>query len=387
MKVFSTKGKNLFFRFVSLTALIVSSNIYAKTINVQPNTIISQPTKYSNVTLDMTGGSFIIKNNAILTIENSVINGNLSKNNQVLITVDTGTLNLKNDQVNIKAVNLTQHPTTQSFQYVMQVALGTVNLDGNTFTIDKPFSAGLLITTASILTTGFNITHNTFQRFHGVLYLIGSDQAVISDNIFNKNSYGNLVTIGNNNQIIRNTIYFSGNDHLGNSMDIIDSNNVTIKDNRLFTPTCHGIYVMNSRNLLIDSNRITGGITYAMNILSYPETPEMDNYVKTLLAHYKVKNPVSTNITISNNYMGQNRFGIAASDVDGLVVTNNYFVQRFADKDARKFWTDNSILLTDVNNLSWTNNFYKEAFSQDNSGDNSKSMQLLSFPITGGVSL
>ena len=68
-------------------------------------------------------------------------------------------------------------------------------------------------------------------------------------------------------------------------------------------------------------------------------------------------------------------------------VTNNYFSQRFEDAASRKFWTDNTNLLINVTNLTWTHNFYKEAFTQEEGGDNSKSLNFIAFPQTGGISL
>ncbi|MDX1901433.1 MAG: right-handed parallel beta-helix repeat-containing protein [Gammaproteobacteria bacterium] len=338
----------------------------------------------------MTHGSFIITNKANLTVNNSIIKGTLSNDNRVLINIDDGSANLSNNNVNLHAVGIDPHPKTQSLDYFMTVALGSVNLDSNHFAIAEPMAAGFMITTSTIPTTKIKVTNNTFKGFHGVLYLINSDNAVVKDNTLDTNTYGNIVIVGNDGQVIHNTIYFSGNNHLGNSIDLINANNVIVSKNILLTPTCHGIYVINSHNLKINDNRISGGITYAMNIYSYPESDkkiEMDDYISQILTKLKSNSSLSSDVTISNNYMSQNRYGIAASDMSGLTITNNYFVQRFADNDARKFWTDNSILLANVKNLIWSNNFYKEAFTQQNGGDNTKSFKLLPFPVTGGVTL
>lgn len=384
---------NLLIGLIGILLLSVTKMAYAETIVIYPNTVVSFSKTYTNVTLDLSKGSFIIKNNAKLTIKNCNIIGTLSIDNPILFNVDTGTLDISNTQANITTLNLPEHPTTQSLQYVITMNQGKLYLNSNTFKIDKSFTAGFAITNANIPTTGFQITNNIFEKFHGVLYLLASDNALISDNMFGNNSYGHIVLISNNSSILRNTIAFSGNDHLGNSMDIIDSSSINIRDNLLLTPTCHGIYVLNSHNLLIDSNRIFGGITYAMNIYTYAETPSNENiktdndYIKVLLSTYKLKNTISNNITITNNFMSQNRYGIAASDVDGLVVSNNYFIQRFTDSDSRKFWTDNSNLLKNVTNLTWSNNLYKEAYTQAISGDNSQSNKFVVFPQTGGVVL
>ncbi len=395
MDQFRIKTHLLSYYFIGLLLLLVSHVSFAQPIVIPPNTVISHSKTYDNVTLDMTNGSFIIKNNATLTINNSIINGNLSKKNPILITVENGNLQVANSQAIIKAIDVTPHPLTQSLYYMIQVAMGGLTMTGNSFQIDQPFAAGLLITTSSIPTSGFKILNNKFERFHGVLYLISTDNALVSKNTFMKNTYGNMVIIGSNSQITQNTIYFSGNNRLGNSIDVIDSNNINVSQNLLFTPTCHGIYVFNSTNVVVDSNRVSGGITYAVNVFTHPETlagnqkltSDDSDYLKSIMGTYKMKNVTSANITITNNYMSQNRYGIAASDVSGLNISNNISIQRFVDNDARQFWTNNNILLQNVTGLTWSNNLYKEAFTQEEGGDNSKSLSFIAFPQTGGVSL
>lgn len=368
---------------------------YANTIIIHPNTVISFPKTYDGATLDMSNGSFIIKNHATLTIQNSSVYGTISESNPVLISVEDGNVNLNNNQVSITASGITQHPLTQSLQHVIQLALGNVNIAGNSFSIDQPFSAGFLITTSSIPTTGLQITNNTFSQFHGVLYLIASDNALVSDNIFKNNTYGNIVNIGNNSKIVHNTIAFSGNNRLGNSIDVIDSDNVLISKNILLTPTCHGVYVINSHHLTIDSNRIYGGITHAMTILTYPETSATLpgakgmhlEYLTNILAQHKMRNSLSSTITVSNNFMSQNRYGLAGMDIAGLTVQNNTFIQRFSDDASRKFWTNNNILLKNVTGLSWTNNLYKEAYSQTMGSHNPNTTIIVPFPASGGITL
>jgi parallel beta-helix repeat protein len=373
--------------YLGIILFLVSNVCLAQTIIIPPNTVISHSKSYNNVTLDLTNGSFIITNNATLTISNSIVNGNLSKNSPLLINVDKGNLSLSNNQFDIKSVDIAPHQTTQSLHYVIQIGMGGLNMTGNRFQIDEPFTAGLLITTSTLPTANINIVNNKFERFHGVLYLISTDNALISGNTFFKNSYGNLVVIGSNSKIIGNTIYFSGSNRLGNAIDVIDSNNILVSKNLILTPTCHGIYVFNSTDVVVDLNRISGGITYAMNILSNPETLTPSEYVKEIIRNHKMKNLISSNITITNNYMSQNRYGIAASDVNGLTVQNNIFIQRIEDNNARKFWTDNNVLLQNVTSLIWTNNLYKEAFTQAVGDNNSKSFSFVTFPQAGGVSL
>jgi len=372
---------------IGIIFLLLANTCFAENIIIAPNTVISHSRSYNNATLDMTNGSFIINNNATLTITNCIINGNISKKNPLLITVDKGKLNLSHNNFNIKSVGIDPHPTTQSLHYVIQLAHGGLNMDSNSFVVDHSFEVGLLITSADIQTTGINIVRNTFERFHGVIYLLGTDNALISDNILTKNTYGNIVIIGSNSKILGNTIYYSGNNRLGNSIDLIDSNNILVSKNLLLTPTCHGIYVFNSSNVVLDSNRVNGGITYAMSIITYPEKLKTDDEIMPLVLKHTFKNVISQNITITNNFMSQNRYGIAATDVNGLDVENNIFIQRFEDVDARKFWTNNNILLQNVSQLTWVNNMYKEAFTQEVNGDNTKTDILIPFPKTGGISL
>ncbi len=385
------KAASLYYA-IGLVLLLLTNTCLAETIKIFPNTVISFPKTYSNVTLDMSHGNFIVKGKASLTIKNCIVQGTLSKETPVLISVENGTLNIDSSQVSIQTVDLPQHPFTQSLQYVVQLGFGNVSFSNSNFKIDQTLTAGLLITTSTTPTTGLKFTNNTFEQFHGVLYLIASDNSLVSDNTFKRNSYGQIVIMGNNSNIIHNYIYFSGNYHLGNSIDILDSSNVSIRRNLLFTPTCHGIYVMNSHTVLIDGNRVSGGITYAVNVLSYPETAKGDDaYLTDLLHQYRATHnttqSISNNIIISNNVMSQNRYGIAVSDTDALQVRNNIFIQRFTDAESRKFWTNNAVLLQNVTNLAWTENLYKEAYTQEINGDNSQSGKFVVFPQTGGVVL
>jgi len=382
------KNIRLTYCYVACITLCLISNVcFAQAIIIPPNTVISHSKTYNNVTLDMTKGSFIIRDNATLTINNSIITGNISQTNPVLITVEKGALNLTNSQMNVKAVGINPHPDTQSEYHAIQVSYGAINMNGNNFQIDQPFTAGLLITDAMLPTSNFNITNNRFEGFHGLLYLVSTNNALVANNTLVKNTYGNIVIIGSNSKIINNTIYFSGNNRLGDSIDVIDSNNILVSKNILLTPSCHGVYVYNSSNVVLDQNRITGGITYGVNVLSFPEKASKFDSVSHLVSKHKMKHTASSNITISNNVMSQNRYGVAATDVNGLTVSGNIFIQRFEDHDTRQFWTNNNILILRTTNVTWSNNQYKEGYTQEMNGDNSKSSQIIPFPATGGVSL
>jgi len=381
-----------FYQKVILCFYLLSISIpsIAQTIVVQPNTIVSHSTTFNNVTLDMTHGSFIIRSDATLTINNSIINGTLSNTNPILIEVNNGNVVLNNNHVNIQAGSITPHPFTQSNDYFIKIAsAGHISLTSNILDIDTPFTAGLLITTSTIPTNNFSILNNTINHFHGALYLVNSDNSTISGNTLFENTYGNLVIIqGQNSTITGNSIMFSGSNMLGNSIDIIDADTINISNNIISTPTCHGIYIINSNDVVMNMNRIMGGITYAFTVLTNREiSTQKDAYAISLLKNAGFKHMTSSNISITNNYMGQNRYGIAAADTNTLIVQNNIFIQRFTDDVARQFWTNNANILRNISGLVWTNNLYKEAFTQDINGDNSQSLTIVNFPETGGVSL
>jgi len=378
---------SLFHYLVILISLFFANAVFAQTIKILPNTVIAYPRNYDNVTLDLSSGSFIIKDNATLTITNSQVLGTLTRKIPNLFVVENGKLVMDKNVVSIKSSGIAEHPQTQSLENVIQLTFGNVSLTNNSFKIDNYYTAGFLITTAIAPSTGLNFVNNKFEGFHGVLYLIASDHSLIKNNTFIRNSYGHIVIIGNHSTIENNTIMFSGNYRLGNSIDIIDADNVNIINNRIFTPTCHGIYILNSHNVLVEGNSVFGGITYAMNVYSNPETlAKDDQYLLAFVPHKKMRHMISSNIKIKNNFMSQNRFGVAASDTDKLIVENNTFIHRFKDNDSRKFWTDNQILLQNIKSLTWSNNRYKEAYSQEMSGDDSNSMTLVAFPKKGDVS-
>lgn len=374
--------------FITLTLWVISSACFAETVVILPNTVISVDKNYHHVTLDLTHGNFLVKNGATLSINDCTINGTLSKNNPILFDVsEHSKLDMMRNMVNVHSEGVLPHPMTQSIYYVMQIAAGVVDLRNNNFTMEDPFTSGLLITLWPYGTSNFVILGNRIENFHGALYLINTGNSKVEDNVFVKNSYGNIVNMGNKNSIVHNTIYFSGNNRLGNAIDVLNSQEVQVARNLILNPTCHAIYVLSSSNITIDDNRVQGGITYGVNVLSFPEASDKFAYLGNVIPTLKNLNALSHSITIKDNYFLQNRYGVAASDTVGLTVDGNYFVQRFESNDTRKFWTNNNILLKNITDLVWTNNLYKEAFTQEISGDNSKSFSLIPFPVTGGVTL
>jgi parallel beta-helix repeat protein len=190
--------------------------------------------------------------------------------------------------------------------------------------------------------------------------------------------------VGDNNTINDNEILLSGRDELGNAIDILGSDHCKITNNNIVTATCRGIFIVSSSNCFVDNNIITGGITWGIRILSSTQPLDGDDYAIYLCHKRNIALADTHDITISNNIMTQNRYGLSAINVDKLTVDGNYFSQRFEDAAQRLFWTDNAILLDNVTDLVWTNNFYKEAFTQVNGGDNSHT-QIVVFPSTGGV--
>jgi hypothetical protein len=375
------------FRWVGLLLFLSSCSVYAEVI--AHNTIISTPTTFSNTTLDMSHGNFIVKNGASLTIENSTINGTVSPDNPTLISVELGSIKLINNQVAITSVGIEPDPKLEADYYAIKVGRASGQISANSFIVDKQFTVGFFTTSSILPARNFTISGNSFQNFHGVLYLLNSSNTIIDNNVLRLNSSGNIVVVGNKSKITNNYIYFSGLNQLGDGIDLIGAEEVTVAKNNLFTPTSVGIAIVLSRNILLDSNIITGGITYGINIYTNSDMADSNKFAGRILARLNKKlilQSTNESITIRNNALGQNRYGIAATDVSNLVVVNNYFTQRFDDAASRKFWTDNNILLKNVIGLVWQDNLYKEAFTQVNGGDNSMT-QIVPFPASGGVVL
>lgn len=381
---------NIFHYCIGLVMVLLSHYSFAATIVIAPNTVISANTTYSNDTLDMSNGSFIINNNASLTIENCAINGTVSPANPFLINVSNGALVLNNNMIQVTASGITPAPQQQSLYQVLRVDQGTVNMAGNTASVDMAFTVGFLLTNQTIMTDGFNIINNTFKNFHGGLYLINSNHAEIDDNHFVSVSYANIFNIGNMSNIKRNQFLLPGNFVSGDTIDILSSDGIVISDNTFESGSCVEIAAGDSQNILIDGNKMMDGLTYAIAIGTeegMKDVKTKKSFLSQMRHKYKSNLLALSNITITNNYISQNRYGLTAAGVDHFIVQNNLFIQRFMDDKTRKFWTDNAILLSGITNLTWTNNFYKEAYSQINGDDNTKSKQVVPFPQTGGVTL
>jgi hypothetical protein len=386
------KNANLICIYLLIWLAFTSSNSMAKTIKLTGQTIIDKTTEYKNINFDLSRGFFIITNNATLTIENSTINGSISPVNSSLIKLSSGHLVLKNNIINVDTINLPPTPGQPSKYNVINIVNGDVKIIGNNFSIKKQHMASLLVTN-QYPTTGFSILNNKIHNFNGGFFLSYSNNAIVAGNEFSNVSTTNIFTLhGKDNLFKNNVMLFSGDGYPGNGIDVIDSDHITLSHNYIASGSCYSLFILRSQNIVIDDNSIVSGITHAIYIA--PTIGLNDGFQRQLLPFInqasdnndKYKN---RNITIKNNYFAQNRFGIAATNVDGLRVENNIFIQRFSDKKSRLFWTNNDNLLLDNINLIWSNNVYKEAFSQTIPGDNNEQMtlQFHSFPSRGGVYL
>jgi len=266
---------------------------------------------------------------------------------------------------------------------------GTVDILNNTFAVDTPYTVGLFVT-ESYRTSHFNISDNRIFNFHGGIFLRNSDHALIANNRFSHVSISNIYTIGSYHSLFdRNVILFPGNNNLGDGIDIIDSDNITLSGNYIASGSCYSVMILRGKDIMIAHNRIIGGITYAISIKSsIGINSHHDKHLVRLLANNKEKtNVYNQDITVINNYLAQNRYGLSAINVKGLKVQDNVFIQYFDNNISRKFWTNNDILLQEVSDITWNNNLYKEAFTQKSSGNNDQASRFVIFPLHGGVSL
>jgi hypothetical protein len=376
-------------KFLIVMLILITCHVaFAKTIVINGKTLIDKPTVYKDVVLDLSNGFFQITNNALLQIENCIINGTISPKNSNLINLLIGSLVLKNNTVNISSVNIPKNPTNPSIFDVIIVSQGKVTIVGNRFDIDTPYTVGLFVTTGSY-TTDFNISRNDIRNFHGGIFLKNSHGAYVADNTFSNVSISNIFIMeGNNGLFEKNDMFFPGNNNVGDGIDIIDSENITLNQNYISSGSCYSIVILRAKNIVINRNKIIGGITYAIIIESSLDTDSYDAYLLNI-AHISNNNThtINQNIKVINNYFSQNRYGLTASNIDGLTVENNTFIQEFANSASRKFWTNNRILLQNVTHILWRDNLYKEAFAQDFSTNDIRSSKFVEFPLYDGVDL
>ena len=367
---------------------LMSSTACFADIVLHGNQIISSPVSYHHQTLDLTDGRFTVKSGGTLDIEDSTIITTISSANPYLIHLHNGQITLKNNTVNVKVNSIAQNFHVRSPYQLIRVKAGTVDITGNDFSVSTPFSVGLLETLGTV-THGFTITNNTINNFHGGLHLFNSYNAKVDDNIFSNVSFSNIFNRGDFNSYNRNIFSFPGNLMFGDAIDIVNSDSVTVSSNIISSGSNYGISITGGQDLFIDNNKITDGASYAI-LIQTPTLAEVrkNESLSSLLPLAQLKfDAVNNNIVIKNNYLSQNKYGLTGGLVNQLIVMNNIFIQRFSDTSIRQYWTNNDNLLPSVTNLTWLNNEYKEAFTQDNAGDNTSSLQFANFPAHGGVSL
>ncbi len=371
---------------LGIALLVISSVCFAGPIVINGNVVIDKPTTYQNVVIDMSHGRFTINAGGSLKIDNSTINSTISPANPFMVTMTDGSLTLSNNKVNVASTGITPDPTVKSSYPLLVVQTGKVDISNNAFINSNPYSVEFFETQINE-THELVIAHNVIKNFHGGLYLTNSHNDNISDNEFDFVSFANIFNSeSNNTKIERNLFSFPGNLKAGDAIDVINSKQLNIADNIIASSASYGIFVMGGQKLFITENQITDGKSYGI----YIQTPSLAAIKKSYLASALKKElkPVdNSNIVINNNYIEQNRYGLAGGVVNQLIVTDNVFIQRFQDNSTRQYWTNNDVLLPLATDFTWLNNFYKEAFTQEVPGDNSNTLQFVPFPKTGGVFL
>jgi hypothetical protein len=375
--------------YVAIVLVFGYSSCFSKMTTAQ--IIIDHPTTYKGMTVDLTNQSFLITNNATLTIENCSIKGVISPASPILFNLSSGQIIFKNNLVSIVAKDIAPNPTSVSVYYVFKIDQGSMTLSGNEFSVDKPYSIGGL-TTGDTYTKDFIITDNTFYKFHGGLFFHNTQNLLIQKNSFVQVSGSNIyINTDIDSTIQDNIILFSGNNNVGDAIDITDSTNTDIINNFIGNGSCYSILILNCENLNIINNKIMGGITYAISInSSLSLKSNNEKYLLLLSGRFKPSNNTNlsnSNINIANNYISQNRYGLTVKHAVGLKVNDNFFIQHFSNASDRQFWTNNDILITDTSGISWQNNLYKEAYSQVDNDDNALAKQFVIFPEHGGVIL
>lgn len=367
--------------------LMVSSVSFAAPIAIHGNHTITTPVVYQNAELDMTDGRFTIAPGGSLTIENSTINVTISPSNPYFTSLTSGSLNLKKNIFQVHVVGIAANPNVKSNYNLIPIKRGTINIASNEFSVDSEFTVGFL-GTENFNTNGFMINSNTIRNFHGGIYLTNSHKADINFNTFENVSFANVYNMGNLNNIKGNTFSFPGNLKLGDAIDIVNSNAVDVADNVVSSGSNYGIYIAGGSNLIVENNKIMDNASYGIFIAT-PTLKEISKhkYLASLIGKLDTRTLANSEIWILNNYVSQNRFGLAGGVVDKLDVENNIFIQRFSDNFSRQFWTNNDNLLPLATQVTWLNNSYKEAFTQEVPGNNVEALQFVVFPAHGGVVL
>ncbi len=378
--------KIYFIRYVvGALLLILSHYVFADTVKIIGTKIIDHSISYENVLLDLSEGHFDVINNATLEIKNSVINGTISQENSYLFNISQGKLVLNKNSVNVHVDHdIIPNPERIMYSFI-NLTEGDIDITNNYFDVDKSYSVTLL-SGDKLSHRNIIVNHNNINNFHGGLILKNAENVVITDNLFSKVSFSNIYFLNSYHILFENNqILFGGNNNVGDAIDIVNSDDFVIRSNFIASDSCYAIVILGARNGVVESNHIMNGITYGI----YIDSNFGKHNILFYLAGFTKKNIEASNrnIVITKNYISQNRFGLTAYNVDSLVVKENIFIQKFSDKNSRKFWTDNNILLKNISNLFWENNLYKEAFSQESDDANVESSHFVIFPSHNGVIL
>lgn len=384
---------------ISLLLVFITSTTFANPVIITGKNIIDKDTVYKDVQLDLTNGYFHVVNGATLEIKNCSVKGTISTTKRNIINIASGKLLMQTNIVKINAVDIPQNKIDPSLYHVIAISEGTITLSRNKFSTDTPYTIGFLITNLpyTSYTSGFDIRDNEFKNWHGGLILSNSHNASIVKNKFINVGISNILILNSGNILIeKNTMLFSGNNSVGDAIDILDSQDININKNFIASGSCYSIIVLGGQNIVIQHNHVVSGITYAIYVVVSLSVKDLryknlvDQY--KILSHFRERSPHhhfrrNQDIYITNNYLAQNRYGFVAEYVNNLTVTDNVFIQRFPTSNSRKFWTNNDILFNNVSDVIWDNNLYKEAYAQNFLPDNDISTKLVGFPLQGGVNL
>lgn len=377
-------------KITALFFLLLSQYAYSSPFVTEGNNIIDSKIVYDGINLNLTENKrvyFTITNNGHLTINNSHIKVVLSPENTFFIQLIKGEVTLKNTTVEVIAKNIQPTPRQSAVHHLIKNLDGTLNLINNRFKTTSNYTVGLISSSFDYKTRNHFIANNTISKFHGGIHLLNASHSIVKKNTLDQVSYNAIFGNGEDLKILNNTIFFSGNMDVGDGIVLIKAKNALIQGNKIYGGSCYGIQITDSNFINIRHNTIVDGVTYAIYLSSttYPSYMYTKYFHKLLLINESLAN---ANITISHNYLSQNRYGLAAENSINLNVHDNIFSQRFSNPSSRLFWTDNTILLQNTRHLSWVNNYYKEAYTQINEeskNDNSKKFVL--FPKFGGVIL
>lgn len=369
--------------------LIAINPSHANQVIINEEIIINSERIYDQESLTLgEKGRFIIDENGLLIIKNSSINITISQYNSFFILAKAGKLILENCTLHVKTINIPVDSENAASCYLIRASKGRLLVNNNQFETESIHTIGFIKSGNwdDLAQTDHNtISNNIIHNFHGGVYLLNATDSLIKNNLFRFNSFGNIaILLGKNITIENNKILFPGRFSVGDGITLVSSMDIIIKNNQISNGSCYGIQIIGGGNIAIGDNTIVDGATYAIYISSNYQKLQIN---KKELTQFKLDNPliINSDITISNNYLGQNRYAIAGDEVSNLTVNNNYIIQKFDDSYLRAFFTNNDILFKSLTNLIWENNFYKEAFTQVNGKNLDITKRLYEYPKHGGV--